>query len=171
MAGSNPKQNQIDVVIRRSGLRAGQSGALRTFTQRVLNTAVAASPLPHCTLAVLFCDRAEIRRLNLEFRGLDEETDVLSFPATEDPLAELKTPPAYAGDLAVCLPYTAHGAAEAGRHFVDEVALLLVHGWLHLIGYDHDTAPKKKAMWKETERILALLDRSQFPNLACREDI
>jgi probable rRNA maturation factor len=74
---------------------------------------------------------AELRRLNREFRGLDYSTDVLSFPAA--------TPSAYLGDLAISLGRARAQAREFGHDIEQEVQILMLHGLLHLLGFDHET--------------------------------
>ena len=74
---------------------------------------------------------AELRRLNREFRGLDYATDVLSFPAPGLPC--------YLGDLAISLPRARAQAREFGHSVEHEVQILMLHGLLHLLGYDHET--------------------------------
>ena len=88
----------------------------------------------------------ELRRLNRSFLGLDEVTDVLSFPSGE---------PGYLGDLAVSWPAVVRQAAAYGHPEAVELALLCVHGLLHLLGRDHDTAAAERSMWAETRRCLA----------------
>jgi probable rRNA maturation factor len=95
-----------------------------------------------------------VRRLNAQFRGVNVPTDILSFPA--DPLpAEIEDEPPYLGDLIIACPYTSRQAEEAGHALDDEFVLLAVHGTLHLLGYDHDSADHQDAMWAEQSRALA----------------
>lgn len=85
-------------------------------------------------VSVLLTGDAEIRRLNREFRGKDKATDVLSFPAGDVPGRRR-----VAGDLAVSVE-TARREAESRGHALDvELRILLLHGVLHLAGYDHET--------------------------------
>lgn len=81
---------------------------------------------------VLLSDDAALRRLNKAFRKKDKATDVLSFPAAEG-FADI------AGDLAISLETAARQAAEHGHTLKEEVRILLLHGLLHLAGYDHET--------------------------------
>jgi probable rRNA maturation factor len=74
---------------------------------------------------------AELRRLNREFRGMDYATDVLSFPAA--------TPSAHLGDLAISLGRARAQAREFGHTIEQEVEILMLHGVLHLLGFDHET--------------------------------
>lgn len=96
-------------------------------------------------IALLACDDARIAALNTDFRGKPGPTNVLSWPAEElspaDP-GERPVPPDPAfgpelGDIALAFDTCAREAAEAGLPFEDHVAHLIVHGTLHLLGYDH----------------------------------
>lgn len=84
-------------------------------------------------VGVLFCDDETIRDLNHRFRFKDRATDVLAFPG--DPPVEGSSP--YLGDVAISLETASRQAAEAGHGVERELAILLIHGLLHLCGYDH----------------------------------
>ena len=96
-------------------------------------------------IALLACDDARIAALNAEFRGKPQPTNVLSWPSGErgaEAPGAVPAPPDPAegpelGDLAIAWETCAREAAEAGRPFADHVAHLVVHGTLHLLGYDH----------------------------------
>jgi probable rRNA maturation factor len=143
----------IEVVFRRSGVRAGR-GRLEAFTREVLALALREVRRPGAGVSVLYCSDAEIRRLNRDFRGIDSPTDVLSFPS-----GDAASP--YLGDLAIALPYTERHAAASGRRLDDEIALLLVHGTLHLLGWDHATASQEARMWKRQDGIVERLRRER----------
>ncbi len=81
---------------------------------------------------VLLTDDATMQRLNRSFRGKNKATDVLSFPAYEN--AEK-----HAGDLAVSLEIAARQAKVRGHSLEDEIRILVLHGLLHLAGFDHET--------------------------------
>ncbi len=91
------------------------------------------------SLTILLADDATLRRLNREFRGKDKPTNVLSFPAAENPEH-------YLGDIAIADGVTAREAGEAGKAFCDHTVHLVVHGVLHLLGYDHQSAAEAKIM-------------------------
>lgn len=86
-------------------------------------------------VAVLLTNDAKIRRLNRVFRKKDATTDVLSFPASES----LPGQPCTGGDLAISLETAARQAQEEGHALFTELKILLLHGVLHLAGYDHET--------------------------------
>jgi len=79
---------------------------------------------------IAFVSDSKIRELNVKFRGIDKSTDVLSFPAGE---------PDNLGDIAISLETAARQAKENGLSFNDELAQLMLHGLLHLSGYDHES--------------------------------
>lgn len=87
---------------------------------------------------ILLTGNSEMQRLNLQFRHKDESTDVLSFPAGR-PQPERRTGSAAAGDIAISLPVARRQAAEAGHDLLTEIKVLILHGMLHLAGYDHET--------------------------------
>ena len=93
-------------------------------------------------MTIVITDNDAVAALNLQFRGVDAPTDVLSFPMDEMP-GDVP----YLGDLAIAYPY-AKAQAEREKHALsDSLALLVVHGTLHILGYDHDTAERKAEMW------------------------
>ncbi len=105
-------------------------------------------------VTAVITDDEHVRSLNAEFRGVDTPTDILSFPA--DPLPEeIEGEAPYLGDLIIAYPYTLHEAAEAGHDIADELVLLVIHGTLHLLGYDHDNEEHQDAMWAEQAEALA----------------
>ena len=85
------------------------------------------------TVSVLLTSDSEIRRLNREFRGKDKATDVLSFPAG-DGAGRSRT----AGDLAISVETAAREAEQRGHSLETELRVLLLHGVLHLAGFDHE---------------------------------
>ncbi len=93
----------------------------------------------------------QLRELNAQYLGIDSPTDVLSFPSGEvDP----DTQELYLGDVIISLPRAALQAAAGGHAVEDELALLVVHGMLHLLGHDHADADEKALMWSKQAEIL-----------------
>jgi probable rRNA maturation factor len=101
---------------------------------------LAASLLPGKTVALTLSDRDTMRRLNHSYRGIDEATDVLSFPPGIDPRGR------HAGDIAVCWPVATEQAATHGHSPVAETVALIAHGLLHLAGWDHPDAEAQAEM-------------------------
>lgn len=115
---------------------------------RFLAAAQAAVRLRGQVTVLLTTDPA-IRRLNRQFRGKNKATDVLSFPA--DPIPGLKPAQQIAGDLAISVPTALRQAASQGHALAVEVKVLMLHGLLHLAGYDHETDTGQMA---RRERVL-----------------
>ena len=106
-------------------------------------------------VSVTFTDNEGIRLLNSEFRGIDRETDVLSFPLTdfeggeEPPVDE---PEVGLGDIVISLEKAAAQAEEYGHSFDRELAFLTVHSMLHLLGYDHENGGEEEAEMRRRQR-------------------
>ena len=101
------------------------------------------------TLTVLMTDDAALQELNRRFLGVDAPTDVLAFPEGEAPAGE-DAPPAL-GEIAISAPTAARQAAAAGRALEDELAHLLIHGVLHLCGYEHEAGGEAAARMRARE--------------------
>ncbi len=114
---------------------------------------------PAQSVAISITDTPTIRELNRQFRGIDAPTDVLSFVNEPDPDFPDQDPEtaAHLGDLVIAYPIAAAQAHAGGHPPMAEVVLLTVHGLLHLLGFDHDTAAAKTAMWSAQRRVLAEL--------------
>jgi probable rRNA maturation factor len=117
--------------------------------------------LPKETVTVVTLTSDEhLREYNRRYRGLDEPTDVLAFAAREKPTDQrFQAPPGtehWLGDIVISLPRARAQAHEAGHGMDDEVRLLAVHGFLHLLGYDHLEPDEETAMTELTNRILGL---------------
>jgi probable rRNA maturation factor len=97
-----------------------------------------------------------MRVLNRTYRGVDRTTDVLSFPQTEPGTRnpEPGTQNSMLGDIVINLRKTENQAREYGHSFYDEFNRLLIHGLLHLIGYDHEKAGYDEKKMKRKERDL-----------------
>jgi len=106
-------------------------------------------------LSVVFVDDGEIRRLNREYRDTDAATDVLSFGQIEgEAFARPEDAPRHLGDVVISVDTARRQAAEYGVPLQDEVAHLLVHGILHLLGYDHEETEDERMMREREEAIL-----------------
>jgi len=108
-------------------------------------------------LVIRIVDEPESRALNRQFRGIDEPTNVLSFPFEAPPRVRSK----HIGDLVVCAPVVEREAAEQGKPLEAHWAHMVVHGVLHLLGYDHQTDADAETM-EGLE--IAILGRLGFPN-------
>jgi probable rRNA maturation factor len=111
------------------------------------------SPAQDAEVVVRVTDEAESRRLNHEFRGPDRATNVLSFPY--EPIPELDL--AHVGDLVICAPVVEREALEQGKTAMAHWAHMVVHGMLHLQGYDHEQDDAAAEMEALESAILARL--------------
>ncbi len=110
----------------------------------------------------MFVNSERMKRLNARYRGVDKATDVLSFPLLDGQLPAISKKPDSAplplGDIVICVPTALLQAKESGIPFHEETRRLLVHGLLHLAGYDHElnSYQKRKMVRKEREILDAL---------------
>jgi probable rRNA maturation factor len=118
-------------------------------------------------IGLLVVGEEAMREFNLEHRGQDKPTDVLSFPLLE-PGAEItqadidpETGEVVLGDIVLSLPAAERQAAEYGHSLAREAAYLAVHGALHLLGYDHENESEDKLMQKLAESVLEAVGLSK----------
>ena len=112
--------------------------------------------LTDAELSVVFVDDEEMQRLNAAYRSLDRPTDVLAFAMTEGAFGDLN--PGLLGDVVISTQTAQRQAERAGRSGDDELDALLVHGILHLIGYDHErSAADARTMRNQERRLRRLL--------------
>jgi len=128
---------------------------LRRLSGLALRTVKGASFEKHSELSIVLTGDGEVRRLNRLYRKKDKTTDVLSFPLLEGKkLDGGKGGFLPLGDVVISLPQTRRQAVQQGKEFKAELALLLVHGILHLLGYDHVSRLQEKRMFGLQGRIL-----------------
>lgn len=103
-------------------------------------------------ITIAITDDESVAELNAQYRGVDAPTDVLSFPMDAMP-----GDTHYLGDLVIAYPYAAAQAEREGHALDDSLALLVIHGTLHLLGYDHDTPERRAEMWAAQQLALVAL--------------
>lgn len=104
---------------------------------------------------LLFTSDAEVQEINRQWRGLDKPTNVLSFPSAAMPLPEGEIQ--HLGDVVLAFETVTAEAAAQNKPFENHVAHLIVHGLLHLLGWDHETDDEAEAMERREREILATL--------------
>ena len=124
------------------------SQLLRETAQQVLNFTDIDSK---DEITIVLTTNQEIHKLNAQFLGHDYPTDVLSFPSDE---IDIDTENNYLGDIIISYERAVEQAQQANHSVEDELKLLLVHGILHLLGFDHDDEERKKIMWEKQAKIL-----------------
>jgi len=114
-------------------------------------------------VVVTLVDNQRMHELNLQYRGIDRPTDVLSFAMNETGEGELEIHmdeealddlPNMLGDIVISVPQALAQAEEYGHSLERELGFLAVHGFLHLLGYDHQTAAEEAEMFSRQEQIL-----------------
>lgn len=145
----------------------GVDDSLRSFLRKVVRTALEAEAVEvSCEVNILVTNDEGIHRINLEMRGVDSPTDVLSFPMFNltpgDKPSEEDADPATGlvplGDMCISLERAKAQAKEYGHSNRRELAYLAVHSALHLLGYDHlDEGPMKAQMRGREEAIMGQL--------------
>jgi probable rRNA maturation factor len=128
--------------------------------------AMGAESLPESSqLSIAFIGEQRMSELNAEFMGKEGPTDVLSFPI-EDFAGGIRAddpqgPPLLLGDIVICPSVVRSNATRAGVAFEDEMALMVVHGLLHLLGHDHVIEEEAEAMEQREHAILSLVGRKR----------
>ena len=127
-----------------------------TLICRVLEKGAEMQQVPEeAELSVMICDAPVIHELNRTYRNVDEPTDVLSFALNEGDEEDCAEEEAALGDIVINIDRAAEQAKEYGHSREREIAYLAVHGFLHILGYDHYEEEEKKEMRAAEEAILS----------------
>lgn len=139
----------IDVALIVEGEDWSALGDIDALSRRAFAAAASEEPAEGL-VSLLLTDDGELQQLNRDFRGKDKPTDVLSFPALpmDRPLL---------GDIAVAYGVSARDAAVQGKALADHLTHLLIHGYLHLLGHDHESPDEAGEMEAREIRALAAL--------------
>jgi probable rRNA maturation factor len=131
-----PARSPAVEVVNRQRLHAINRAAVARLSRAVLDRV----GLAQSTATVTFIRDAAMRRLNRDYRGKDAPTDVLAFAYHEDEIGQAREqPPEHLGDVVISVETAERYAGELGLTFAREVEWLVIHGLLHLAGYDHET--------------------------------
>jgi probable rRNA maturation factor len=150
----------IDVVVESRRWRAAR--AAKPTVRRAVAAAGAAMSTKRAELAIVLTDDSAIRQLNRRWRGIDAATNVLSFPAAGAAHPQRRDRgagrrPCVLGDIVLAYQTIAREARAEGKPFAHHLAHLAVHGFLHLLGYDHARTADAARMERLEGRILARL--------------
>lgn len=122
--------------------------------KKIIEFALKHENLTNVTFNVIFVDSEKIRELNRDYRGIDRETDVISF-ALEDGEANINFEfGRLLGDIYICVPKMKAQAKEYGHSVTREMGFLTVHGLLHLLGYDHMNKQEEDEMFNLQKELL-----------------
>lgn len=167
---ADPMVDALNVEVNAADVRWAEAGITPDSVQRIGQTAWDAVPwedeadetaLPLNTefgLSVLLTDDPAVRALNASFRNIDKATNVLSFPASDDTHADEPGGGRHLGDIALAYETVEREAQDNARPMRHHAAHLIVHGLLHVLGYDHETDDDAETMERLETHILAALD-------------
>ena len=146
---------EIEVSIEEEFRGVVDGGWLKKIVRQILKAEGVAPPYE---LSLVFTDSATVQRLNRDYRGVDEPTDVLAFYMLPQKRADFSfaLPPdgvTRLGEVIISYPQAVEQAKEQGHSPQRELALLVTHGILHLLGYDHEE-PEEESKMREKEREL-----------------
>lgn len=145
-------------------------GSIRFAIKKLLQSALKylGQPVNDISMSLAFVSPEEIKQLNKQYRNIDEVTDVLSFPAVDNPERKVLDIGAFAldslypetgelniGDVIICLDRAKEQAEEYGHSLKRELCFLSLHGLLHLLGYDHIDPQDEQQMTALQDEILA----------------
>lgn len=141
---------KIDIAV--EGRSWDKPAAAKAVVTRALREAAAVSSRRSAEISIVLTDDAAVRVLNRQWRGVDKATNVLSFPTEGFP-----GEPPLLGDIVLAYETIAREASAEGKPFAHHLAHLAVHGFLHLLGYDHQRSRDAEAMERLERRILRRL--------------
>ena len=134
------RQNKYDIT-----------GSLEKIIEDIINESLKVEGLSNnYEVSISFVENDEIRALNKDYRGVDKETDVLSFPIEED--FEVTTP--LLGDIIISMDKALEQASEYGHTIEREIAYLIAHSMFHLMGYDHMNDDEKEIMRRQEKQVM-----------------
>ncbi len=157
MKGTRPQAIKTHLRVEPAFARKVRPSSLRRAVQAAFESA---GEERRGELTLVVADDAQVRTLNRVYRDVDATTDVLAFGDAGEPDVFIPSPEAtiYFGDIVVCYPRAVEQAAAYGHPVEDELSLLVVHGTLHLLGYDHERGSDREEMWRIQSAALARLD-------------
>jgi probable rRNA maturation factor len=132
------------------------SGLSRADIGRRARAMLVALQMEDSELSILLTSDDQIKKLNQIYRKKNRSTDVLAFSQREGALAHGSA--RLLGDVVLSVPTARRQAEARGRDLVSELTMLLAHGLLHLLGWDHETPMKDRRMRRETDRLCAAAD-------------
>jgi probable rRNA maturation factor len=133
---------------------AALTSKIAAWAAGVISAAGECFPKTDPDVCIRLVDQDESRMLNAQFRGKDKPTNVLSFPVDPLPAAVAESP---LGDIVICMDVVADEAEQQAKDLIDHLAHMVVHGMLHLYGYDHERDAQSMLEMENLER--EILDR------------
>ena len=152
----------IKILLNNEQKKVILSQALQTRLCRALRSAAKLYDLPNkCEVGVLLTDNRKIKKLNNQYRNKNEATDVLSFALNEGDSIPMQEQQPLLGDIVISVERALQQSIEYEHSLERELTYLAIHGFLHLLGYDHMNEAEKKEMRAQEEDILEQLGVSR----------
>lgn len=123
--------------------------------EKVLYSAIEKEKLEGINFNLIIVDNDYIHELNKNYRNIDRETDVITFALEDDDTMVLPENVRVLGDIYISIDRARSQAEEYGHSFLREICFLAVHGFYHLLGYDHMTPEEEKVMFTKQEEVLS----------------
>lgn len=133
-----------EINVEGEGLTPKEESGIRRAAEQAMKQVKAAGP---CGMTVLISTDEHVRHLNNAYAGNDYATDVLTFPAEDEPYEVEPGEPPYLGDVIIARGVAQKQADEAEHSLLAEFQLLTIHGTLHLLGFDHQDPDQQATMW------------------------
>ena len=121
---------------------------------KVLDSALKKENLDNVSFNLIIVDNEYIHELNRDYRNIDRETDVITFALEDEDSIILPNDERVLGDIYISIDKAESQALEYGHSLLRELSFLAVHGFYHLLGYDHMTEEDEKVMFKKQEEVL-----------------
>lgn len=122
--------------------------------EKVLYSAIEKEKLENISFNLIIVDNAYIHELNKTYRNIDRETDVITFALEDEDTLILPNEERILGDIYISIDKARAQAEEYGHSLLRELSFLAVHGFYHLLGYDHQTEEEEKIMFGRQEEVL-----------------
>ena len=122
--------------------------------KKVLESAIEKEKLENVSFNLIIVDNEYIHELNKTYRNIDRETDVITFALEDEDTVIIPNEERILGDIYISIDKARKQAEEYGHSFLRELSFLAVHGFYHLLGYDHQTPEEEKVMFGKQEEVL-----------------
>ena len=122
--------------------------------EKVLYSAMEKEKLEDTSFSLIIVDNKYIHELNKTYRGIDRETDVITFALEDEDTVVIGNQERILGDIYISIDRARSQAEDYGHSFLRELSFLAVHGFYHLLGYDHQTEEEEKVMFGKQEEVL-----------------
>jgi probable rRNA maturation factor len=147
------------IEVFREGIKLPYKNITRQIVKKIAAVTVERLDIRNAFITIIITDDAYIRNINRKFRGLNEPTDVISFSNRENPFPEIEPSQEEIGDIYISIERAERQSHEYHENLLDEVKRLIIHGILHLIGYDHERSDEdEEIMFRKEEELIGFID-------------